>query len=188
MPQIPMWMPTSPLHSLTTSKTNFYYDNFATVLWNWTILIFDMLFCRITLMDSYSTDYYDISYPGLIMKVTLMLFGHWHWWSLIMYSTSSCYHQHPLSISLRWLQSYLQQQLTWQLSYHHMHCMMLCWKSLSLSIKSFAATPDPPADVPCSADLHPLHCLWHHCLALPLCSGRVCARTGRFVENLKPWF
>ena len=29
----------------------------------------NIIFHRITLMDSYSTDYYDISYPGLIMKV-----------------------------------------------------------------------------------------------------------------------
>ena len=30
-----------------------------------------VLYCipRVTLMDAYSTDYYDISYPGLIMKV-----------------------------------------------------------------------------------------------------------------------
>ena len=35
-----------------------------------------MLFCRITLMDSYSTDYYDISYPGLIMKVPSDDVGH----------------------------------------------------------------------------------------------------------------
>ena len=28
---------------------------------------------RVTLMDAYSTDYYDISYPGLIMKVIKIL-------------------------------------------------------------------------------------------------------------------
>ena len=99
-----------------------------------------MLFCRITPMDSYSTDYYDISYPGLIMKVP---------WASIPF----------------------------------LHSMLFSSKSLSLWIKSFAATPDPPADVSCGADLHPLHCLCHYCLALPLCSSRVCARTGRFVLN-----
>ena len=39
--------------------------------WCWVAKHKYVLYCipRVTLMDAYSTDYYDISYPGLIMKV-----------------------------------------------------------------------------------------------------------------------
>ena len=57
--------------------TIFYLDVFQ-----WTKMLMDKGMCaglsiwymypRVTLMDAYSTDYYDISYPGLIMKVNLV--------------------------------------------------------------------------------------------------------------------
>ena len=59
----------------------------------------NIIFHRITLMDSYSTDYYDISYPGLIMKVLLAkYFQHLRKLFLPNYSSSTW----PASLPTTW--------------------------------------------------------------------------------------
>ena len=51
--------------SLSSSTWNIIKANPFIINWVWT----DDFFNRVTLADTYSTDYYDTSYPGLIMKV-----------------------------------------------------------------------------------------------------------------------
>ena len=99
-----MWMPIFRLHSLTTSKTDVLLkyakqDNLLTNILGPSMKNANIIFHRITLMDSYSTDYYDISYPGLIMKVLLAkYFQHLRKLFLPNYSSSTW----PASLPTTW--------------------------------------------------------------------------------------